>query len=142
MHALQPEKFSQTPNSFKKMKPKKAQVSTTHHKLPPKPVAKFNKKRYLAERVTVPSTSSPSNDRQENIFDGKEMARQSVTPTSVLDYKGIINISHEMFAWKVPVDLNKERIPSPHVAFDLNQESSSLPSRTPIFDLNEISVCS
>lgn len=120
------------------------------------------KKHSIVKQVAL-SDASPINDRarKKTSYIGKEATRHSLTPISTpvsdLNYRGIIHVRKEASVLNMASILGRnqnERLLGANdaairrsiAAFDLNQDSdpsvkeASLPSRAPIFDLNEISV--
>ncbi|KAL2481122.1 hypothetical protein Adt_34088 [Abeliophyllum distichum] len=93
--------------------------------------------------------------RKQKLRGKKEASQRALTPNSDMNNRGRINIRKETVMRNMPfvIDLNeKERtcgandtgLRNSVAAFDLNQDSgwkeARLPSRAPIFDLNEIST--
>lgn len=136
-----------------------SRMGTTVRKLPSIPDTKSNGKLSIGKQSSRHSASLFNNLKREQVLHGgKEASHPISTLVSDKNNRGGIKCGKEtLMQCAIPsFDLNqKERIYRANyvglrnstVAFDLNQDSdlsrkeACMPSRTPFFDLNEISVC-
>lgn len=135
----QEQNLIQTPNLLKKPKIGK---EANKRRLPLVPEPNSKKKR----------VKQVDQSRKKISYVGKESKGQS--PISYLNPKGILHVRKESLHPNTALVLdrnekesmlvaNDSKLRNSAVGFDLNQDSTqeaSLPTRTPIFDLNEISV--
>lgn len=120
--------------------------------LPPLPETKPKKKKQYIGNEVAPSGISPVNQQHRKMSRGGK--EQISTLVSDLNHKGRTDTRRKNLVRAPILDLNqKERLHTndtalrnTFLAFDLNQDNSSsgkeasVPTRAPIFDLNEISV--
>lgn len=142
---------------LKQAKPVKefGRKEANQHVLPPLPETKPKKKRQYNGKEAIPSGISPVDQQHMKMSRGrKETMHQSSIMVSDLNHKGRIDTRRKHSVRAPVLDLNhKERLHTndaalrnTFLAFDLNQDNSSsgkeasMPTRAPIFDLNEISV--
>lgn len=157
-NSSQKEKSVQPPNLHMQTKqPEKlGRKEAIPRMLPPIPEVRPKKKQYIGKEVASRGTSPVSKHHRKMLDGGKESTQRSLTMIPGLSYKvradtRKVNLMRNTAPF---FDLNKkERMYANDAApsnasagFDLNREDSSsgrewpLPSRAPIFDLNEISV--
>lgn len=144
VNSSQKEKLVQPPNLQKQAKHRKefSRREANLRMLPPIPEVRPKKKQYISKEVGLRGTSPVSQQHRKMLdglttgFDLNQKGRvDSSTSASVLD----LNKKERMHA-------NFTTPRNTRVAFDLNQgdvysgKESCMPSRAPIFDLNEISV--
>ncbi|KAI3444032.1 hypothetical protein Pfo_000697 [Paulownia fortunei] len=166
MNSSQEQNLIQAPNSRKQTKIIKEQLfirkKASQHKLPRVPEPNPKKKHYVVKQVAL-HNASPVTDqaRKKILYGGREATRHSLTlistPVSDLNHKGKVHIGKEALAPNMTPFLDKNQkermlgandaaLRNSSAAFDLNQDSNPngkeafLPSRAPIFDLNEIST--
>ncbi|CAA2968125.1 Hypothetical predicted protein [Olea europaea subsp. europaea] len=128
---------------------------TSLKRIPQVPESK-PKRKYIGKEAAPRSALPVTNiERKQKLHGKKQDSHFALTPNSDMNYRGRINIRKETLMRNKPlvIDLNeRERICGANdtglrnsvAAFDLNQDTSGrearLPSRAPIFDLNEIST--
>ncbi|KAL2502455.1 uncharacterized protein Fot_36303 [Forsythia ovata] len=125
------------------------------NKIPPVPDSKHKRKHIGKEAAACTALPVINVGRKQKLRGKKEDSLRALTPNSDVNNRGRINIRKETVMRNMPfvIDLNeKERtcgandtgLRNSVAAFDLNQDSgwkeARLPSRAPIFDLNEIST--
>ncbi|KAH6828833.1 hypothetical protein C2S53_013671 [Perilla frutescens var. hirtella] len=157
MSSLQKEKLVQPPNLPKQTKHAKefSRKEASRRLIPPIPEVRPKKKQYISKQVALRGKSPVSQPHRKMLDSGKESMQQSFTWLSDLSHKVKVDTrKYNLMRNTAPIlDLNKKERMHAHdttlrytsVAFDLNQDDSSsgkvsLPSRAPIFDLNEIST--
>lgn len=156
MSSSQKEKLVQPQNLPKQTKhTKEFSRKEARRMIPSVPEVRHKKKQSISKQVALCGPSPVSHPHRKMLDSGKESMQQSFTLISDLSHKVRVDTrKYNLMRNTAPVlDLNKKERMHAHdttpryasVAFDLNQDDSSsgkasLPSRAPIFDLNEIST--
>ncbi|XP_057767206.1 uncharacterized protein LOC130987625 [Salvia miltiorrhiza] len=157
-NSSQREKLGQLPNLHKQAKQteKLGRKEATLRVLPPIPEVRPKKKQYISKEVALRGSSPVGKHHRKMSDGGKESTQRSSATIYDLSHKARTDTrKNNLTRSTAPFfDLNKkgrmyanDTAPSnASAAFDLNQDDgssgreSSLPSRAPIFDLNEIST--
>ncbi|KAL0451377.1 UNVERIFIED_CONTAM: hypothetical protein Slati_1115800 [Sesamum latifolium] len=162
-NSSQEQNLVQAPSSLKKAKETKEQLSTRKesslHRLPLLPEPNPKKKHHIGKQGAMRNASTITDQARKKILHGgEEIIKQSLPSISDLNHqKGRMRIRRETLAPNMIQILDKDQKERMHgandatsrnpiAAFDLNQDSSPsmkdvfVPSRAPIFDLNEIST--
>ncbi|XP_011083948.1 uncharacterized protein LOC105166332 [Sesamum indicum] len=160
-NSSQEQNLANAPSSLKKAKEMKEQLFTrkesSQHRLPLLPEPYPKKKHHIGKQGAMRSTITDQ-AWKKILHGGEEIIKHSLTPVSGLNHhKGRMRIRKETLAPNMIQILDKDQKERMHgandatsrnsiAAFDLNQDSSPsmkdafVPSRAPIFDLNEIST--
>ncbi|KAK4415184.1 hypothetical protein Salat_2625600 [Sesamum alatum] len=163
-NSSQEQNLVQAPSSLKKAKDSKEQLFTrkesSQHRLPLLPEPNPKKKHHIGKQGAMRNASAITDQGRKKIVvhGGEEIIKHSLMPISDLSHhKGRMRVRKESLAPNMIQILDKDQKERMHganaatsrnsiAAFDLNQDTSpsmkdaSVPSRAPIFDLNEIST--